>query len=50
MPASRKRAVSMRSGGQSARANFATAKAELEGLDIPEMGSLGYPEFVLKAE
>ena len=27
-----------------------SAKAELEGLDIPEMGSLGYPEFVLKAE
>ena len=23
------------------------AKAELEGLDIPEMGALGYPEFVL---
>ncbi len=27
-----------------------SAKAELEGLDIPEMGSLGYPEFVLKAD
>ncbi len=26
------------------------AKAELEGLDIPEMGALGYPEFVLKAD
>jgi Amt family ammonium transporter len=26
------------------------AKTELEGLDIPEMGALGYPEFVLKAE
>jgi Amt family ammonium transporter len=26
------------------------AKAELEGLDIPEMGVLGYPEFALKAE
>jgi Amt family ammonium transporter len=26
------------------------AKTELEGLDIPEMGSLGYPEFVLKVE
>jgi Amt family ammonium transporter len=26
------------------------AKSELEGLDIPEMGSLGYPEFVLKAD
>jgi len=25
-----------------------SAKAELEGLDIPEMGALGYPEFVLK--
>ena len=27
-----------------------TAKVELEGLDIPEMGALGYPEFALKAE
>jgi Amt family ammonium transporter len=27
-----------------------SAKVELEGLDIPEMGSLGYPEFVLKHE
>jgi Amt family ammonium transporter len=27
-----------------------SAKSELEGLDIPEMGSLGYPEFVLKAD
>jgi Amt family ammonium transporter len=27
-----------------------TAKIELEGLDIPEMGALGYPEFVLKPE
>jgi Amt family ammonium transporter len=26
------------------------ASVELEGLDIPEMGALGYPEFVLKAE
>ncbi len=26
------------------------AKTELAGLDIPEMGALGYPEFVLKAE
>jgi Amt family ammonium transporter len=26
------------------------AKVELEGLDIPEMGGLGYPEFVLKPE
>ena len=25
-------------------------QVELEGLDIPEMGALGYPEFVLKAE
>ncbi len=25
------------------------AKAELEGLDMPEMGALGYPEFELKA-
>ena len=25
------------------------AKAELEGLDMPEMGQLGYPEFELKA-
>jgi Amt family ammonium transporter len=27
-----------------------TAKVELEGLDIPEMGAVGYPEFVLKPE
>ena len=26
------------------------AKVELEGLDIPEMGAMGYPEFVLHAE
>ena len=26
------------------------AKAELEGLDLPEMGALGYPEFELKPE
>ena len=26
------------------------AADELEGLDIPEMGALGYPEFVLKPE
>jgi Amt family ammonium transporter len=26
------------------------AKTELAGLDIPEMGALGYPEFVLKPE
>jgi Amt family ammonium transporter len=26
------------------------AKAELEGLDIPEMGAVCYPDFVLKAE
>src|SRR5262252_9227838 len=25
-------------------------KVELEGLDVPEMGALGYPEFVLKPE
>ena len=27
-----------------------SAKVELEGLDLPEMGALGYPEFVLKPE
>jgi Amt family ammonium transporter len=27
-----------------------SAKAELEGLDIPEMGAVAYPDFVLKAE
>lgn len=27
-----------------------SAEAELEGLDIPEMGQLGYPEFVMKPE
>ena len=27
-----------------------SAKVELEGLDIPEMGALGYPEFALKPE
>jgi ammonium transporter, Amt family len=27
-----------------------SAEDELEGLDIPEMGALGYPEFVLKPE
>jgi len=27
-----------------------SAQAELEGLDIPEMGALGYPEFVLKMQ
>ena len=26
-----------------------SAESELQGLDIPEMGALGYPEFVLKA-
>jgi Amt family ammonium transporter len=26
------------------------AKVELEGLDMPEMGALGYPEFALKPE
>ena len=25
-----------------------SAEAELEGLDMPEMGALGYPDFVLK--
>jgi Amt family ammonium transporter len=25
------------------------AKAEMEGLDLPEMGALGYPEFELKS-
>ncbi|MGA7156196.1 MAG: ammonium transporter [Acidobacteriaceae bacterium] len=27
-----------------------SAETEIEGLDIPEMGALGYPEFVLKPE
>jgi Amt family ammonium transporter len=27
-----------------------TKEAELQGLDIPEMGALGYPEFVLREE
>jgi Amt family ammonium transporter len=27
-----------------------SAKTELEGLDLPEMGALGYPEFELKSE
>ena len=27
-----------------------TPKVELEGLDIPEMGAVGYPEFVLKPD
>src|SRR5258708_7327229 len=27
-----------------------SAKSELEGLDLPEMGALGYPEFELKSE
>jgi Amt family ammonium transporter len=27
-----------------------TAKVELEGLDIPEMGAVAYPDFVLKAD
>jgi ammonium transporter, Amt family len=26
------------------------AKVELDGLDLPEMGALGYPEFVIKTE
>ena len=25
-----------------------SAETEMEGLDIPEMGALGYPEFELK--
>ncbi len=27
-----------------------SAKIELEGLDIPEMGAVAYPDFVLKAD
>ena len=27
-----------------------SAETEMAGLDIPEMGQLGYPEFVLKPE
>ncbi len=27
-----------------------SAETELEGLDMPEMGQLGYPEFVMKPE
>jgi len=27
-----------------------SAKTELEGLDIPEMGALCYPDFVLKTD
>ena len=27
-----------------------SAQVELEGLDIPEMGAVAYPDFVLKAE
>jgi len=27
-----------------------TKEVELEGLDIPEMGALGYPEFVMRTE
>jgi Amt family ammonium transporter len=27
-----------------------SAKIELAGLDIPEMGALGYPEFALRPE
>jgi Amt family ammonium transporter len=26
-----------------------SARAELDGLDLPEMGALGYPEFELKS-
>jgi Amt family ammonium transporter len=27
-----------------------SAKSELAGLDVPEMGAVAYPDFVLKAE
>jgi len=27
-----------------------SAKTELEGLDVPEMGAVAYPDFVLKPE
>jgi len=27
-----------------------SAKSELQGLDVPEMGALAYPDFVLKPE
>ncbi|PYR47185.1 MAG: ammonium transporter, partial [Acidobacteria bacterium] len=27
-----------------------SARSELEGLDIPEMGAVAYPDFVIKAE
>jgi ammonium transporter, Amt family len=27
-----------------------SARTELEGLDIPEMGAVAYPDFVLKAD
>jgi Amt family ammonium transporter len=27
-----------------------SAQSEIEGLDIPEMGQLGYPEFVFRPE
>ena len=27
-----------------------SAKSELQGLDLPEMGALAYPDFVLKPE
>jgi Amt family ammonium transporter len=27
-----------------------SAKSELQGLDLPEMGAVAYPEFELKAE
>jgi len=27
-----------------------SAQVELEGLDIPEMGAVAYPDFVLKAD
>ena len=27
-----------------------SAKSELQGLDVPEMGALAYPDFILKPE
>jgi len=32
------------------RAPLVSAETELNGLDIPEMGQLGYPEFVFRPE
>ena len=42
-------AVATSSGDGRETTERVSAKAELEGLDIPEMGALGYPEFELKA-